>query len=422
MYKIVNVFVQNVKKIKMVDITPEGNVTILEGKNAQGKTSVLDAIEYALSGKSSLPPKPIRDGAETAKVRVDIGDYIVERSWSSSGNSYLTIESKETGLNVKAPQQFLDEIIGKLSFDPFKFVNMKPEERIYEIKKIAGIDFTALENKYNIAYAQRTDLNRDLAKLKGEAASYKDLEELKPTRKIIEIQKALDAAAEHNGKISEWQRQISACVIETNNAKEIIVDLERQKKELEARIEKGLNVINQIKTKQQGIQTNIDMVSIIDTTDLKTELTTAQNQAGLKFKHERKEEIKKQISNAEKDILFKDNTIENIKAEKAEMLRAAKMPIEGLTIGKDDIYFLDQPFVQLSDAQKIRVSLSVVAANESELRFVQIRNGSLLDDTNLEEIKKFAEARDLIVWIERVANAPSGDKSAVFLEEGTIKK
>ena len=422
MYKIVNVFVQNVKKIKMVDITPTGNIVILEGKNAQGKTSILDAIEFALTGKTSLPPKPVRDGADKAKSRVDIGEYIIERTWNEAGNTYLKIEAKETGVAVKSPQMFLDEIIGRLSFDSFKFVSMSAAERVAEIKAVAGIDFTALENKYNAAYGQRTDLNRDLTKLKGELAAYSALEELKPTRDVAEIQKALDDAAATNFKILEWKSQKKAVEAEIHSHKITIVEIESQIKALEERKIKGINLINLATTKLQGLDTNINMMAEIDTTDLKAELNTAQQQAGLKFKHERRTEIKTQISKTEKDIMVKENEMDNTKQEKAEMLRSAKMPIEGLAIGKDDIYFNEQPFIQISDAQKIKVSLSIAAAKNSKLKFVQIRNGSLLDSESFAEIKAFAETKDIQVWIERVANESSGDSSAVFIEDGGVKE
>jgi predicted ATP-dependent endonuclease of OLD family len=425
MYKIVNVLVQNVKRIKMVDITPKSNVVILEGKNAQGKTSFLDAIEFALSGKSSLPPKPIRDGAETALTRVDIGDYIVERNWTSSGNTYLGIIVKETGLAVKAPQAFLDEIIGRLSFDPFKFVSMTAAERIQEIKSIAGIDFTALENKYNIAYSQRTDLNRDLTKLKGEMASYNILPEIVPTRNIKEIQQLIINAEANNSTKNAFKQQMVNKETSIASMEANIADIDKQIKELNDRRLKGQNLIAQAQTELMGIKQNFEMVKEIDTAELNKELVTASEQAGLKYKHERKTELKTSISKTEKDIMLLETTMEDAKSEKAEILRAAKMPIDGLAIGKDDIYFNDQPFVQISDSQKIKVSCSIAAAkisDKTKLQFIQIRNASLLDAESFESIKQFAVAHDVMIWMERVANEASGDDSAFYIEDGTIKE
>jgi recombinational DNA repair ATPase RecF len=40
--------VQNVQRVRAVHIVPKGSTVILGGQNAQGKTSILDAIEMAL--------------------------------------------------------------------------------------------------------------------------------------------------------------------------------------------------------------------------------------------------------------------------------------------------------------------------------------------------------------------------------------
>ena len=45
---IVELIAENFKKLKMVRISPEGNTVIITGKNAQGKTSVLDSFFAAL--------------------------------------------------------------------------------------------------------------------------------------------------------------------------------------------------------------------------------------------------------------------------------------------------------------------------------------------------------------------------------------
>lgn len=59
-YRIVELHVSNIKRIKTVDITPEKDIVILEGDNAQGKTSVMDSIAYLLGGKRLIPEQWVR--------------------------------------------------------------------------------------------------------------------------------------------------------------------------------------------------------------------------------------------------------------------------------------------------------------------------------------------------------------------------
>ena len=79
--KIISLEAENYKRLKAIEITPDGNTVVIAGRNAQGKTSVLDAIWAALGGREgNKASKPIREGAETAKVRVDLGDIVVTRT------------------------------------------------------------------------------------------------------------------------------------------------------------------------------------------------------------------------------------------------------------------------------------------------------------------------------------------------------
>ena len=61
MSRIVSLTAENVKRISAVHIVPgDGGVVLIGGRNAQGKSSVLDSIMYALGGASAIPDEPIR--------------------------------------------------------------------------------------------------------------------------------------------------------------------------------------------------------------------------------------------------------------------------------------------------------------------------------------------------------------------------
>ena len=59
--KINTLEVENVKRVKAVEMFPAANgLTVIGGKNGQGKTSVLDAIAWALGGERYRPTEPYR--------------------------------------------------------------------------------------------------------------------------------------------------------------------------------------------------------------------------------------------------------------------------------------------------------------------------------------------------------------------------
>ncbi len=59
MIKITNLELENIKRIKAVQLTPsENGLTVIGGNNGQGKTSVLDGIARALGGDKFKPSQP----------------------------------------------------------------------------------------------------------------------------------------------------------------------------------------------------------------------------------------------------------------------------------------------------------------------------------------------------------------------------
>lgn len=79
--KIVKLQAENFKRLRAVEIVPKGAVVEISGKNAQGKSSVLDSIWAAVGGKDMSPAAPIRAGENSAKVSVDLGELVVTRTW-----------------------------------------------------------------------------------------------------------------------------------------------------------------------------------------------------------------------------------------------------------------------------------------------------------------------------------------------------
>ena len=110
--KIINLQAENIKRLKAVEITPQGNAVVLGGENGAGKSSVLDSIMMALGGGRTICEQPIRDGETRASIRLDLGKYVVERKFTK-GKSYLTVTQAD-GAEIKSPQAMLDELIGSL--------------------------------------------------------------------------------------------------------------------------------------------------------------------------------------------------------------------------------------------------------------------------------------------------------------------
>lgn len=112
--KINSLELENVKRIKAVKLVPSANgLTILGGKNGQGKTSVLDAIAWALGGERYKPSEPQRQGSVTPPIlHIELSNgLIVERK---GVNGSLKVIDRR---GIKAASRFLNEFVAQLALD-----------------------------------------------------------------------------------------------------------------------------------------------------------------------------------------------------------------------------------------------------------------------------------------------------------------
>lgn len=99
----------------------DGKPVELRGKKGTGKTSVIDAIKYALTNRSSRP-YIIKDGASEGEIfiQTDIGTEITRKKRSEAGD-YLSV--RDCGKAVSASQSFLNDIFTPLQLNPIEFAS-----------------------------------------------------------------------------------------------------------------------------------------------------------------------------------------------------------------------------------------------------------------------------------------------------------
>lgn len=410
---IIQLGVENFKRIKAVEIRPDGAVQIIEGRNAQGKTSVLDAIASALGGKKLSPDRPVRDGEKHAEVSVDLGDKVVRRKWTADGKSTLTVEGKR-GETFKSPQTLLDELIGDLSFDPLAFLRSDKHAQAAMLRQIAGLDTTLLDGQRQTAYDKRTEAARAW---KAEVARLDAMPEVDAPDDPVSVKALLTELdrAEQLGR--EWEAV-------RRKSKEIERDLiaaqayERQaKQELErARRARDDVELKLIAAKEAAEAQPFSLGG--DPLEIRDRLNDAEaTNEKVRAKKARAEQTRRTAS-AHAEYVKHERAIEEIDARKAELLAGARFPVPGLSIDGNTPTFNGVPLAQASGAEQLRVSLAVAGALNPKLKVLLVRDGSLLDSESLKLVAEWAEQNGAQLWIERVADGPSG--AGVLIEDGQV--
>lgn len=407
--KIVNLKAENIKRLKAVDITPTDNTVIISGKNGQGKTSVLDSILYALGGKDAMKqtPEPIRKGAKEASVVIDLGDYKVERTWNAEkGTTKLELYNKDN-LKLHSPQSLLNDIVGKISFDPLEFAQMKPKEQKDLLLDVLGVaeEVARLQAEYSEKYSERRDIGRDAKNAEGRMNTI-EVPGDAPKKPVstAELAEKLEEAREHNQAIADLKTKHDLEISEVESIERQIKDLQAKLKLAKANVKEYAEELK--KAKPKDVDSLREQMANAD--DLNRKYSLNQDYVEAKAEFEKLNGKYEELSDELKAILErKDN-----------LINSAKVPVKGLNIDSDGVTYNDIPFTQLSAAEQLKVSLAVAMAMNPKLKVMRILDGSLLDSDNLAVIKDMAKDSDYQVWIERVED---NGMVGVVIEDGEVK-
>lgn len=421
--KIISLTAENIKKLVAVQITPQGNIVEITGKNGQGKTSILDSIWWAIAGAEHIQAQPIRKGQMTAKIRLDLGELIVERRFTEKG-SYLSVENAQ-GAMFKSPQKMLDDLIGALSFDPLGFARMKPKDQFDALRHISkiGIDLEQSDALDRGDFAKRTDVNRD-AKAKRAAADLIAIPADLPADRVdtAALLQELQEVGTFNGEI-EQRKARRESVAETIASRKLRVEeMETEIAAMLRRVDEKRQAQDELRQAWMSDQRKLDEAEPLpapkDAQEVRKRLTAAELTNGLIGHRENKAKITAEAEALEKRAQELTDAIAARATAKAEAIAKAEMPIAGIGFGDGLVTYNGVPFDQASSAEQLRVSMSIAMAGNPKLRVIRIQDGSLLDDDSMAEIAKMADASDYQVWIERV---DASGKIGFVVEDGHVR-
>ncbi len=407
--KIIQLSAENVKRIKCITIKPDGSIVEITGKNGAGKTSVLDSIMLALGGKSVQPSKPIRAGCDRAEITIDLGELKVTRTWTADDRSYLAVESAD-GMKFPSPQSVLDKLVGQLTFDPLSFSRMSPRDQVATLKQVVGLDFSDLDRKRQIAYENRTQVNRDLVSAEATLKTMPIVNAPDEEISVAELAKrhanAMEAMREHDSKQKHLVSVNRTIDSHENRIKQLLEEIDRVEASKEEVIEERKRLMKEISDFQDP-----------DADEIQQKLETAEQTN----RQVRQKKQRAQIADRAGELRAKSarltSEIEGIDIEKSDLLQSAKMPIDGLGFTADGVTFDAIPFNQTSAAEQLRVSVAMGLALNPKLRVMLIRDGSLLDSDSMRLVGEMAEQHQAQVWVETV---DSDRDCAVVIEDGMV--
>jgi predicted AAA+ superfamily ATPase len=386
---IVSLEAENFKRLKAVRIDPDTNTVVIAGRNAQGKSSVLDAIQAALAGKSGAKKsvkRAIRDGETKARVVITLDDLVVERKWTASGTT-LTVSPRNSDAKLNSPQAVLDRLTGALSFDPLEFAESDPKAQVETLIDLIGREkFDALADERKAAYDNRTDINREVRRLQAEVSSRADAVEMEPVD-VSALVELAEGVRRKTDLREEWE--VQQLTIERAQARQAEIVA------LAAELPDGDYAEISARLKNAG-EINAAAQRWIDRQAAEERLAKAQE---VSAKH--------------------TALIESVDEQRAALIANANLPVDGLSFDDEGVQYQGIPFEQASAAERLKVSAAMAMALNPELKVICIRDASLLDDQSKLALVEMAKAHDYQIWYEVVAT--SVDESVgVLIEDGEV--
>lgn len=409
--KIAALEAENVKRIKAVALTPSPTgLTIVGGNNNQGKTSVLDALAWALGGEKFRPTAAVRDGALAPphlKVILSNG-VVVERRGK---NSSLTV-TDPTG--QRSGQQLLNAFVEPLALDLPRFMQASDKDKADTLLNIIGVGdaLTGLDREIKALYDRRTVIGQ-IGAQKRHAAE--------------ELTEYPDAPSEPVSAIELIQQQQEILLHNADNQRKRmkLAQLEEQEKQLGRRVQELSQELEMVEHQLTAVQQDVQ-----DATKTVAQLQD-ESTAELEQSIRNVEEINRQVSanlakskaqdEAERYAQEYTALTEQIKAKRTarmNLLNGADLPLTGLGVEDGSLTYNGKHWQDMSGSDQLRVATAIVRRLNPDCGFVLLDKLEQMDLATLAEFGSWLQAEGLQAIATRVS---TGGECQIIIEDGRVK-
>ncbi|WP_291011690.1 AAA family ATPase [Faecalibacterium sp.] len=416
--KIMALEAENVKRIKAVALTPSPTgLTIVGGNNNQGKTSVLDALAWALGGDRFRPDAAQRDGAVAPahlKVRLSNG-VVVERKGK---NASLTV-TDPTGR--RSGQQLLNAFVEPLALDLPRFMEATDKEKADILLRIIGIgtELHTRDMEIKALYDKRTftgQLAQQKKHFAEELISYPDApDEPVSASDLIRQQQEILA---RNGENQRKRNQLDKLIDEKNQLNFTLRDLDEKiedlKEEYEQTQAKFTDLEKQIfQARKSAAQLQDESTAELEASIRDIEETNRKVRANLE-KSRAEDEAARYASDYDKLT----EAITRKRADRMALLNGADLPLPGLGVEDGALTYNGKHWRDMSGSDQLRVAAAIVRRLNPDCGFVLLDKLEQMDMTTLQEFSAWLEAEHLQAIATRVS---TGSECQIIIEDGMVK-
>lgn len=458
-FTVLGLHVQDFKGIKVIGLRPKPiGVNRIMGDNHEGKSSLLDSIEVALSGKGALPEQPVRIGADEARIVAEIG-AVAEDGVTVVGPVFQVkrvITGKDSELEVReaavvgaskslksvvkpSPKKFLDALAGsRIGFDFFGYFRLDDVKQVQILLDVMQLpqDPRALDRTRDAIFNERTTVNRDAKQAAAVLASMEAVpartpDEEVPLAELLQEYQRLHAIVQENQRTRRELQDIICgtgeielnCAAAVDQAAKKVEDLKAQLIDAEAALAEtrmeAADTVEKARAQAQQADEALAKIEDPDVAAIQQQMATLEEtNKAVRLKQDRAKQSA-EVERLDKESEALTQKIGEIDTQKAALFQQAKLPVPGLSIADDGaggyrVTYNGVPVKQCSSSEQLTIGAEINLALNPKLRIALIREGSLLDDATLDWLDRLCREKRLQALVE-IVGEPDGAEEGCFL-------
>ena len=409
--KINTLELENIKRIKAVKIEPAADgLTIIGGKNNQGKTSVIDSIAWVLGGDKYRPDEAERKGSvipPRLRVVLDNG-IVVERSGKNSTLKVIDPQGNKSG------QQLLNSFIEQLALDLPKFMSMSEKEKASVLLQIIGVGdkLYTLENEEVKLYNQRTAIGK-IADQKKKYANELPIYNGVPNEPVsaIELIKKQQDILIKNGENQKKRENVRVLENKSNAVAKEIFELQ---KTIESKNSELTKLLADLETARK---TALELKDE-STAELEKNITDIDNLNRKIRANLDREKAEIEAENYRKEYESLTEKIDNVRKEKTDLLKNADLPLPDLTVQNGKLTYKGFSWNNMSGSDQLKVATAIVRKLNPKCGFVLLDKLEQMDTDSLNDFGEWLKSEGLQAIATRVS---LGSECSLIIEDGYVK-
>lgn len=413
--KIKTIEVTNLKAVSNQTANFDGYSAIITAGNNKGKTTILKSLIDRF--RSEKPEIILKEGESKGNYTMELTDGSkIEWNFTDKSESF-SFTSKDGIKQTTGVLKAIGEKYFGIAFDIDKFLSSTPKVQNKMVADLVGLDFDEIDQRYKIAYDERTEANREvnrlrsMSKIRPVEIEKPDVENLK--KQLLEIQ------VENSELRKKWKLDNEEHQQSILNFNKEVRSLQEKKKEIEYEREMLKNIKYfthcidfDMVEKYQSVTIHPEKeMSSLPEPEYKSEFEVNQQIEQANEQQRRFDLYERDIEEynnwvvdgkqAKQKADECDQKVKEIESEKLKMIASAKVPVE-FSFTEDGILYNGLPVSnnQISSSAKYIAALKLGAMSLGEIKTLHF-DASFLDNNSLKEVEKWANENDLQLLIER---------------------